>query len=178
MIQQEETLWFAMRVTYRREQSVYNQLTELGLKCFLPMQYCLQTKRGQKKRVLVPVVHNLLFVNSKPSVLQDIKQSIPHLQYITDSRSHAKIVVPEDQMQRFIAVAGTYNEQLTYVRPEEVNFKRGSKVRISGGEFEGMEGTFVKIKGSRDKRVVVSIEGVVAVALATIHPDLIELIPE
>jgi transcription antitermination factor NusG len=91
-----------------------------------------------------------------------------------DGRSGQKIIVPEVQMKRFIAVSGSYHEQLLYFTPEEVNFSRGTKVRICGGEFEGQEGIFVKVKGARDKRVVVQIQGVIAVAMATIHPDLIE----
>ena len=43
--------------------------------------------------------------------------------------------------------------------------------------FEGQEGVFVKVKGARDRRVVVAIRGVIAVALATVHPDLIEPLP-
>ena len=102
------------------------------------------------------------------------KQDIPFLQYMVDTRSRQKIVVPEEQMKHFIAVAGTHHEQLLYFAPEEVNLSKGTKVRIRGGEFEGYEGIFIKVKGARDRRVVIQIQGVVAVAMATIHPDLIE----
>ena len=34
-----------------------------------------------------------------------------------------------------------------------------SKVRITGGEFEGQEGVFLKVKGARDRRVVIEIQG-------------------
>ena len=47
-------------------------------------------------------------------------------------------------------------------------------MRITGGPFEGQEGVFVKVKGARDRRVVVQIQGVIAVAMATVNPDLIE----
>ena len=33
---------------------------------------------------------------------------------------------------------------------------------------------FVKVKGVRERRVVIAIQGVIAVAMATIHPDLIQ----
>ena len=32
------------------------------------------------------------------------------------------------------------------------------------------------MKGARDRRVVVEIQGVIAVAMATVHPDLIEVV--
>lgn len=56
--------------------------------------------------------------------------------------------------------------------------KKGTRVRVCGGEFEGQEGIFVKVKGARDRRVVISIQGVIAVAIAAIHPDLIEVLDE
>ena len=84
------------------------------------------------------------------------------------------ITVPQQQMDSFIAVAGTYDEQLIYLNPEPGDFSQGDRVRILGGPFEGAEGVFVRVKG--DRRVVVSIEGVVAVATTFIHPSLIEKI--
>ena len=59
----------------------------------------------------------------------------------------------------------------------EINIEKGTKVRIHGGSFDGTEGVFVKIKGKRNRRVVVLIEGLAAIAInAEISPDLIEII--
>lgn len=173
----ESVLWYAMRATYRRELEAMRRLKDAGLGCFVPMQYHARLKRGRKVRELVPAVRNLLFVHALPSDLKRIKLELPYLQYITDTRSHEKIIVPDVQMQRFIAVAGTYDDQLLYFRPGELNLAKGTRVRITGGEFAGYEGTFLKVKGARDRRVVIAVEGVIAVALAVIHPDLIEPIP-
>ena len=134
------------------------------------------SKKGKKVRALVPVVHNLLFVHARPSDVQRVKSQVTYLQYITDTRSGQKIIVPDSQMQRFIAVSGTYDDHLLYFQPDELNLSKGTKVRITGGEFEGQEGVFLKVKGARDRRVVIEIQGVIAVAMATIHPDLIEVI--
>lgn len=49
-------------------------------------------------------------------------------------------------------------------------------VRITGGTFEGVEGIYQRIKGVRDKQVVVCIEGIVAVATATVPAYLVEKI--
>ena len=136
----------------------------------------ISIKKGKKVRALVPVVHNLLFVHARPSDVQRVKSQVTYLQYITDTRSGQKIIVPDGQMQRFIAVSGTYDDHLLYFQPDELNLSKGTKVRITGGEFEGQEGVFLKVKGARDRRVVIEIQGVIAVAMATIHPDLIEVI--
>ena len=175
-IEKEVEIWYAMRATYRREPDAMHLLKKENLGCFIPMQYKICIKKGKKVRALVPVVHNLLFVHARPSDVQRVKSQVTYLQYITDTRSGQKIIVPDSQMQRFIAVSGTYDDHLLYFQPDELNLSKGTKVRITGGEFEGQEGIFLKVKGARDRRVVIEIQGVIAVAMATIHPDLIEVI--
>ena len=96
--------------------------------------------------------------------------------YIINKRTGDKIIVPDAQMSRFIAVTGTGNDRLLYFGGGELNLSKGTHVRVTGGEFEGYEGVFLKVKGARDRRVVIEIEGVIAVALATISPELIEVI--
>ncbi|RGV50595.1 UpxY family transcription antiterminator [Bacteroides intestinalis] len=174
-VEKESEIWYAMRATYRREPDAVRLLQSENLDCFVPMQYKISIKKGKKIRILVPVIHNLIFVHACPSDLKRVKSKVSYLQYITDTRSGQKIIVPDNQMKRFIAVAGTYNDHLLYFQPEELNLSKGSKVRITGGEFEGQEGIFLKVKGARDRRVVVEIQGVIVVAMATIHPDLIEV---
>lgn len=173
----QEKYWFAMRATYRRSKSAREMLDKENVECFIPMRYEKRMVQGKLKRELVPVVQNLMFVYATPHVIQEIKSRIHYLQYIVDNRSGEKIIVPEIQMRRFIAVAGTYDEQQLWFKPEEVSLAKGTRVRIIGGDFEGQEGVFVKVRGARDRRVVVEIEGVIAVAMATIHPDLIEPLP-
>ena len=172
----DSEIWYAMRATYRREPDAMRLLEKENLGCFIPMQYKISIKKGKKVRALVPVVHNLLFVHARPSELKRIKSQVAYLQYITDTRSGQKIIIPDNEMQRFIAVAGSYSDHLLYFQPDELNLSKGTKVRITGGDFEGQEGIFLKVKGSRDRRVVIAIQGVIAVAMATIHPNLIEVI--
>ena len=167
----ETEVWFAMRATYRRELEAMHLLEKANLGCFIPMQYKISIRRGRKVRALVPVIRNLVFVHARPSDVQRVKSQITYLQYITDTRSGQKIIIPDHEMQRFIAVAGTYNDHLLYFQPEELNLSKGTRVRITG-----QEGIFLKVKGARDRRVVIEIQGVIAVAMATIHPDLIEVI--
>ena len=174
--EKETEIWYAMRATYRRETDAMQLLAKEKLGCFVPMQYKVSIKKGKKVRILVPIIHNLIFVHACPSEVKRVKSMVSYLQYITDTRSGQKIIIPDNEMQRFIAVSGTYHEQLLYFRPDELNLSKGTKVRVTGGDFEGQEGIFLKVKGARDRRLVIKIQGVIAVAMASIHPDLIEVI--
>jgi len=77
-------------------------------------------------------------------------------------------------MENFIKVAGTHDEELIYLNPNPGDFSQGERVRIIGGMFAGAEGVFVRVKG--DRRVVVNVPGVVAVATTFVHLSMIEKI--
>lgn len=152
-------------------------LDSVGIENFVPMHYEDREINGQKHRKLVPVIHNLIFVHAAKSDIDIIKSdtlSAFPIRYIMKYKSSEPLVIPDRQMQDFIAVAGTYDEQLMYLTPTEVSVKKGDRVRIKGGIWEGVEGRFVRIK--RGLRVVVAIEGVMAVATASLHPSLVEVI--
>ena len=146
-----------MRATYRRGMQIKALLDKEGINNFIPMRYEVRIRNGRKRRELVPVISDLIFVHSVQSELQKVKFKLPYFQYMIDIRNGQKIIVPDDQMRQFIAVAGTYDEHLIFFSPDEV---------------------FVKVKGARDRRVVISLQGVIAMAMATLSPDLIEVIEE
>lgn len=171
--------WFAMSAPYRRELKAMDYLQSKGIECFVPMINAIVEKRnGIKQRRQVPAIHNLIFVHSSKAVIQELKRGVDFLQYRTTPKNgkNTPIIVPDKQMQQFMAVTQAANDELTYLRPEEVNISQGTKVRLHGGAFDGTEGIFVKVRGKRNRRVVLLIEGVAAVAMAEISTDFIEVI--
>ena len=175
LVKRTDIVWYALRVTYSREIALKNYLDERQIECFIPMRYEFVVKNEKKIRKLVPVIHNLVFVRSTRLVIDEIKTTMNlqlPIRYIMDKENNMPVVVPEYQMRHFIAVAGTYDDQVVYLDPTSVSLKKGDRVRVMGGVFAGVEGEFVRVKG--DRRVVVSIQGVMAIATAFIHPSLIE----
>jgi transcription antitermination factor NusG len=173
----QKIYWYALRITYSRELVLKAFLDQNHIENFIPMRYEFVFRNGQRIRKLVPAVHNLVFIRATRKTIDEIKEenaiSLP-LRYIMDRETKRPIVVPESQMRHFIAVAGNYDQQVIYLPAVEYSMRKGERVRITGGVFEGVEGVFVRVKG--DRRVVVTIQGVMAVATAFIHPSLIERI--
>ena len=89
-------------------------LDKEGINNFIPMRYEVRIRNGRKRRELVPVISDLIFVHSVQSELQKVKFKLPYFQYMIDIRNGQKIIVPDDQMRQFIAVAGTYDEHLIF----------------------------------------------------------------
>lgn len=169
----EAKVWYAIRVTFNREMKVKDDLDLRGIESFIPMHYVMGTRRGRRVKKLVPTIHNLIFFHIEPSVMKEYKATTKMpIRYIMNPATKKPVVVPDKEMQSFIAVAGTYDEQLVYVTPKPGQFTRGDRVRILGGPFEGAEGVLTKVKGTN--RVVVSLTGLVAVVTTDIHPSLLE----
>lgn len=173
----EDKVWYAIRVTYNRELKVKDDLDARGIESFIPMKQTLVVRRGRRVKRLVPSIHNLIFFHIEPSAMKQYKATtkLP-VRYIMNPATKKPVVVPERQMNNFIAVAGSYDEQLEYVQYDARKFTRGDRVRIMGGPFEGAEGVLRRVKGNQ--RVVVSIEGIVAVVTTDIHPSLLKKLPK
>ena len=171
--------WYPLRVTYSRELQLKEVLDAERIENFIPMHY-EYVKQGERKiRKLVPVVHNLVFVHSSFVCIDRVKRSLGaslSVRYIIDRETNRPLIVPDSQMRSFIAVSGNYDEQIVYLDPALTSLRKGDRVRIVGGVFEGVEGVVIRVKG--DRRVSVCIKGIMAVATAHIRPSFIELIPD
>lgn len=167
--------WFAVRVSYSRELALKAILDEEKIGNFIPMRYVYMVKNGKRARRLVPAIHNLVFIHSTRKRIDALKDSLEGtlpIRFIMDRELCYPVIIPDGQMRSFILVAGTYDEAILYLEPAELHLVKGQKVRITGGIFEGVIGEFVRIR--HDRRVVVSIEGVMAVATTFISPSLVE----
>jgi transcription antitermination factor NusG len=59
---------------------------------------------------------------------------------------------------------------------EAIDYRSGDKVRVTGGPFKGAEGYIKRIRGNR--RLVVALEGIIAVATTYIPGRFLEKMPE
>ena len=178
--QDTDTKWYVLRVTYQRELSTKEYLDKLHVENFVPVRVVRRRdSKGRFSRVREAAVHNYIFVRSTREVIDDLKTfRLPILRYVMHQQNgdNQIMTVPESQMRNFIAVAANIDEPVIFLSPEEVVLSKGDKVRITDGVFMGVEGTFMRVKNTRDRRVVVKIDGITAVATASIPSALVEKI--
>lgn len=176
----ENKCWHALSAPYRRELKAKQFLDERGIENFIPMRYSVVTRRsGEKLRKLMPAVRNLVFAKASREVMKDLKSEAAFLQYRTmrcDGRN-VPITIPDREMENFISACKTHDENMVFLSPDEIDLRKGTRVRIIGGPLDGVEGIFVRVKGSRSKKVVVLVTGLAAVVPAEVSPDLIEVLP-
>ena len=200
--------WYALKVFYNKVFEIEDLLDAMGIETYLAVDKMLlkgaahliarrhiATLKAQGKRdtryveegALIfqrtPLVSSLLFFRADEGGLRAVENAMK------DANDNAKgfiyktadwkqyAIIPDWQMATFRLVTAKGSEGLEFFSSDSLTrFKEGRKVRVKEGPFKGAEGYIKRIR--RDRRLLVSIEGIVAVATAYIPPELLETVPE
>lgn len=171
--------WFPMRITYNRELKIKNQLDKLKIENFLPMRYDLVETKCGRQQMLVPAIHNLIFVHSTQKDLTYIKNKFKEfepMRFIMSSILNGNreiLYIPERQMDNFMKVASVQDDTIKFLDNNSFISQIGKSVRITAGQFKGVIGTIRRIK--KNKYVVVQINGLAAVAITYIPSRFLEM---
>lgn len=174
----EQKNWYVLRTHYHQEMTVRNGLRRIGLHSYVPLQYRLETIKGHYHRHLVPAVAGLVFVYGIETDISAYKNRCKETVYwLMTGRNtgRKKMIVPDKAMQNFIRITQQQEKTITYFRPNELSLHKGDHIIIHGGSFDGVEGTLLKIKGKRERQLIVSIPDIVSAAVS-IKPEMVELV--
>ena len=176
----KEVAWYVLRVTYQREITASKALEELQIEHYVPT---IRTRIRNDKGVSIgwktePLIHNYIFINDSYENILKLKQTkIDYLRFVMGKGKDGLLsepqYVPDKQMNDFIKVVRTMG--FKPVDPN-IDLRKGDRVRVLTGPFEGVEGVFIKMPTRHEKRVVVKIEGVAAVATMALNASDIEKI--
>ena len=170
--------WFALGcLSPRQEIKIRDEARKAGFDAFVPLCYEVKTIRGQKQRKLIPALSGLIFAKGELEALKAYTQESAYPVFIrksTFSNREDYLVIPTKAMEDFIAVTQHREERVSYFRPEEIRLQEGDRIRIKGGFYDGREGIIMRIKGKRNRHLVVQIPGFL-VAAVELSPQMIEL---
>lgn len=173
-----DKIWYVMGCTSPRyELKVRDDARKYGLESFVPLKYEVKKRQGHDQRLLVPALSRLLFVKG---TLDEVKDYIANAHYVvfiqrsTFSDKKDYLTVPTKAMEDFIAVTEHHEERITYFSPQEIRLNIGDQIRVKGGLYDGREGVIMRIKGKRNRHLVVQIPGILIAAIE-MSPEMIEL---
>ena len=159
--------WFAARTRDKQEFAIGKFLEKLKSNENLDIDYYLPTKivisqlKHRRKRSVVPVIRNLIFVCATKQTACDISNVYGvRLFYMKDLFTHSMLVVPDKQMKDFMFVMD--------LNPDGVSFDNepltiGNKVKVVKGDFRGIEG---EIATEANKTyVVIRINGILTASV-------------
>lgn len=156
----ETVRWYAIKVYYNRMKQLREQLAVDGIRFFIPS-----------------MVSSLLFVQASNDYLMQFEEGYRgRLWVYRDLLTGKPSAIPEREMEVFIFVCTAGQQGLSYLGEDKPEYHKGDRVRVTDGVFKGAEGYIKRIK--KDRRLVVSIRGVVAVATSYIPPQFLEIISE
>lgn len=143
--------WYALQTFHCREEKLEAYFLGLGLQVFLPRLHAERMDAGGNlQRVLVPAVHNLLFLGKTFPV-----QQIPAL--MSDSPYPFRVLRRKDtgayyeiadrEMLEFRAVCDPSYRGTVYMDSSRAEARPGSPVRVVHGPFKGLTGKLTRYKG-------------------------------
>ena len=194
--------WYALKVFYGKVFEIEDRLAAMDLETYIPVRKDL-LKGEEHMRALrrlatpddrrrdnqfvqegpliykrVPVVSSLLFVRAPKDRLKDIEDCVKEKGFVyktADRKTEA--VIPDKQMAMFQLVCSSGAEGLEFFADDDLTrYKAGDKVRVLEGPLKGAEGYVKRIR--KDRRLLVAIEGFIAVATSFIPPQFLEKVSD
>ena len=174
--QKDKPQWFALKVS-RKEAQATSILENAGVRVYCPMAATDTTVQGKKVIVERPLIPNTIFAFAPFSEVNSLKNVHPFITYCyrKEDGKYKILQVPIREMERFIDSSTKMKNDITYFQPEEVELKKGDKVRIVGGLFDGYEGTLLKAKGRAKRMFLINFEMLGAIG-THIEPQYIRII--
>jgi len=168
--------WYPMRI-FHSSIKRQNELNELLIQeATVERTYIPQSLVDAEEKTYVPALVNYIFLRMSLKDLRGIKADkgkYDNLRYVmnTDHDESYNLIskiayVPNKQMEDFMRVIDSSNEQVIMLENLGFACKPGEKVRITKGVFEGVEGTLKSIK--KHLCVVIPIKNVMAVAITNV----------
>ena len=156
-----EKHWYAFKVYYNRVQPLIAECRETGIEFFAPAD----------------IIKSLLFLHCSEDVLERFSFGHHGQAWVYRNPEGTRpAIVPDREMEVFRFVVSAGRDGLELLGDDRPEYHEGDRVVVIDGPFKGAEGHIKRIK--RDRRLVVSIRGVVAVATTYIHPSLLKKVEE
>ena len=194
--------WYALKVFYGKVFEIEDRLAAMDLETYIPVRKDL-LKGEEHMRALrrlatpddrrrdnqfvqegpliykrVPVVSSLLFVRAPKDRLKEIEDCVKEKGFVyktADRKEEA--VIPDKQMAMFQLVCSSGAEGLEFFADDDLTrYKAGDRVRVLEGPLQGAEGYIKRIR--KDRRLLVAIEGFIAVATSFIPPQFLEKVSD
>ena len=166
-MEEYSTRWRIIEDKYRKK-----VLTE-KMEIYIPMHHVQKMIQGKKKRVLEPLLPNIIFVYTTPKSIVSFVKENPQNTFINFYFNHFKqdeygknppLTIGYNEMMNFINITSMDNEHIRVIEPEQCRYKSGDLVRVTDGDFKGVTGRVARVAGQQ--RVVVELKGLCLVATA------------
>ncbi len=174
----EPARWYALRDLKRANASLtgYGLLCASGIEAFTPTEWRLVVRGGRCVREEVPAVRDLVFARGPRPVLDAVVERTPTLQYRWLRGSWREPMTVDDvEMDLFIRAVRASCSPRYYLPGEVTPSMCGRRIRVVGGPLDGCEGSLLRVRGSRVRRLLVGLGGLISAGVE-VEPEYIEFV--
>ena len=175
--------WFVFRASYGRVDKASDFFVEDNTYTYIAKRYAYKTIHKKRKRILIPLIPNLLFAYMTREKADKYVHATPALSYLSfyynhfeldENHKNPPLIISNDDMAKFIIETKNHNEHLVFIEASKCTFKQGEQVRVVDGSFKGVEGRVTRISGQQ--RVAVNFKGLGIIATAYVPTAFLEKI--
>lgn len=172
----DKPVWYALQVLHHKENALRQHLEGKGVGCFLPMRYAEHTDtEGRAKRILVPAIHNLLFVQcgqGEEPALAETLQASPYASRVYTKTDGCWCDIGSAEMAELRAASDPGFQGTLFVEAGFAATRRGTPVCVVRGPLKGLKGKLVRYrKRSYVVLIAASIGVMVQVSKWRCHPS-------
>lgn len=165
--------YYALKVFLNKVFELESLLNERMIFTFIPTTTETKIKDGKKIEVRKLRVTSLLFLQCEEETAKELQRELyGRAMFYTHCNSYQPYAIPDAEMEMFIKFCSMADRELEFMDADSINYKQGQRVRVIEGDFKGAEGYIKRIKGNR--RLIIAIEGVVAIATTYIPQAFLE----
>lgn len=136
--------WKVLSVRSRYELSVERQLASMGIEHYLPKIKSVRTWSDRIKKIEAPAFPNYIFVRSEERYRNEVFFARGVLAYVRYEQRDATIREEEIQLIKNFENNIRPNDEMKV-------YKKGGRIRIDGGIFDG---SYVRMKGMKKEGIV------------------------
>lgn len=154
--------WYAVKI-YSEKTRIMKYLAKRDIELFIP--------DVDGKAILGPIA----FVHCTEEALIQAKMDwFQQLMLFKDPDREKPQMIETSELESFRMVLNIQNQEIYPLEIHDRSFLAGQKVRVIKGPLKGAIGVIKRIKG--DRRLVISLSGVAAIATSFVHPESLEKI--
>ncbi|MBP5496864.1 MAG: UpxY family transcription antiterminator [Bacteroidales bacterium] len=169
--------WYAYKVFFNKVAEVDTWIREGGVVTYYPVVRVEKNVGDKVVMVKKPAISSLLFVRCTEETAlfwqNKLMGRVMLYNHVADGVRRPS-PIDDEEMRVFILVTSSGDDRLQYLDVENVNYKKGQRVRVIDGPYKGCTGYIKRVKG--DRRLLVSVEGIALVATSYIPAPFLERI--
>lgn len=146
---------------------------------FAPSYVEVRKQHGELIRTNHPLLYNYVFIHASEAEIYRTKRFLPQYNFLPRVREKDDAYYPylsDEEMENLKWVAASYSDVLPVYTPGPERLMKGDRIRITEGQFKGVEASVIIQPGGGRKEVMVCVENCMYVPLLCVEPGQYEVI--